>query len=267
MSSMHCRACNGRLMDFASRGGFQIYKCEDCGFGQTNVTPEDIRHFYEKDYFDGKVARFSQADTEKADFAKAWWIDRSVRPGDVDCLEVGPGPAGMVAEYLRETRPAVKYEAVEVSEDASGVLRGRGFSVHTGKVYDSAIKSALHQKFDCVIATEVIEHDLDPESFIRGMYDALKQGGRACLTTGNFDGLTARVTGRNWYYLDPPAHVVFYTPRSVEKLFLGAGFSGVSVQCVGLNYVRLHRKLPVPGLLKLIHALQVPTGMTICAVK
>lgn len=264
---MHCKICGGPMSRYASYGKFEVEKCRDCGFGQTNVTEADIRDFYESAYFSGDTARFSQSHEEEIDEGKKWWIDRFVQGQDISCLEIGPGPAAMVPRYLGRTRSRLSYEAVEVSQSASEHLRERGLVVHTGKIYDDDISTAVGRRFDHVVATEVIEHDLDPRRFVSGMLDALKPGGRACLTTGNFDGLVARLKGPKWYYLDPPAHVVFYTPRSVRRLFAECGFRKVAVHCVGMSYIRLQQRLPIPGLLRLVDALQVPTGMTIYAEK
>jgi SAM-dependent methyltransferase len=264
---MRCKICGGPTSKYASYGKFELEKCRECGFGQTNVTPDDIRDFYESAYFSGDTARFSQSHEEEIDQGKKGWIDKFVQGQDISCLEIGPGPAAMVPGYLAKTRSRLSYEAVEVSRDASEQLRERGFVVHTGKIYDDDIGEAVSGRFDYVVATEVIEHDLNPMKFVSGMFDALRPGGRACLTTGNFDGMVARFKGAKWYYIDPPAHVVFYTPRSARRLFIDAGFRKVSVNCVGLSYIRRNQRFPIPGLLQLVHALQLPTGMTIYAEK
>lgn len=267
-SSDSCTICGGKLLLYAAYDqGWRVFKCVRCGFGQTNVTEDDINAFYEADYFGGLSARFRQDQEEQIDEARIWWIDNFIRGDDISCVEIGPGSAAMVPKYLARTRPDVRYEAVEVSHFASTHLSENGINVHVGKVYDVDIASLLGNRFDCAVATEVIEHDLHPRRFVGGLYNLLKPGGTACLTTGNFNGLTARWKGRSWYYLDPPAHVCFYTPRSAKLVFTEAGFRDIRIHCVGLNYVRLHRRYPVPGMLKFVDWLQIPTGMTITARK
>lgn len=263
-----CTICGGALMHYASyQGKWNVLKCRECGFGKSNVTSADIESFYESDYFGGKTAKFSQDHEEQIDSGKKWWVDTFVSGNDINCLEVGPGSAAMIPKYMMKTRSGFKYEAVEISHIASRHLTDCDLSVHTGRIYDTEISDVVRGRFDYVIATEVIEHDLDPARFATGLYNSLRAGGRACLTTGNFDGMTARIKGSAWYYIDPPAHVCFYTPRSATRLFKKAGFRNVRIHCVGLNYVRLRQKYPIPGFLQLVHALQIPTGMTICAQK
>jgi hypothetical protein len=118
-----------------------------------------------------------------------------------------------------------------------------------------------------VVATEVIEHDPDPRGFAQGMFDALRPGGVACPSTGNFDGIMARIKKNEWYYLDPPAHPVYYTPRSIVRLLKDVGFSAVDVECIGYNYIELYLRYPVPGFLQLVQMIRLPTGMTVVATK
>ena len=173
----------------------------------------------------------------------------------------------MVPRYLQTYRKTVDYEAVELSVSVSESLRNLGYIVHTGSIYADRVASVVAGKFDCVIATEVIEHDLHPSRFVAGLFNALRVGGAVCLTTGNFDSVMARFKGPGWYYLDPPAHVSFYTPRSIKKLFYDIGFRQVRIDCIGSTYLKFHANFPLPGFLWLIDRLQIPTGMTICATK
>jgi SAM-dependent methyltransferase len=262
-----CLVCGGALREYAAHGRWTVAKCRDCGFGQTNVTEKDLAGFYESEYFDGNRARFCQKAQDEISENKKWWLDRFVQGEHLRCLEIGPGPAAMVPGFLADNRSGFSYSAVEISRAASDQLRKRGYEVFTGKIYDEQISARVAGRFDYVVATEVIEHDTNPRGFVCGVFSALRPGGRACLTTGNFDGLTARFKGASWSYLDPPAHVCFFTPRSVHKLFTNAGFCDVRVHCVGLNYIRLYQRFPIPGMLAAVHWLRLPTGMTICAQK
>jgi 2-polyprenyl-6-hydroxyphenyl methylase/3-demethylubiquinone-9 3-methyltransferase len=263
-----CKICgSGSLREYAVVNSFQIWKCRGCGFGQTAITSEDTEQFYDPDYFNGGKARFSQATDDQISPAKKWWIDRYVSASSKDILEIGPGPAAMVGQYLKSTRADVSYEAVEISSFACEAVRGAGFRVHNGTIYASEIEPACRGRFDTVIATEVIEHDPDPRRFAQGMFDALRPGGAACLTTGNFDGLMARIKKEKWYYLDPPAHPVYYTPKSIGRLLKDVGFKDLQVECMGSNYVDLYLRYRIPGLLQLIQLSRLPTGMTVVATK
>jgi 2-polyprenyl-6-hydroxyphenyl methylase/3-demethylubiquinone-9 3-methyltransferase len=264
----NCKICGtGSLREYAVVNGFQIWKCRICGFGQTAITFEDTRQFYDPQYFSGGKARFSQAMDDEIPPSKRWWIDRYVSGKSKNVLEIGPGPAAMLGRYLATTRADISYEAVELSGFACDAVRRAGFHVYNGTIYTSDVEAVCRGRFDTVIATEVIEHDPDPRRFAQGMFDALKPGGAACLTTGNFDGIMARIKKDKWYYLDPPAHPVYYTPKSITRLLRGVGFSDVNVECIGSNYVELYLRYPIPGLLQFVQMIRLPTGMTVVATR
>ena len=107
--------------------------------------------------------------------------------------------------------------------------------------------------------------------YLSAVHELLKPGARAAFTTGNFDGWVSRRNKKDWYYLDPPAHVSFYTPRSARKALLNSGFEKVGVECYGFRHIDLVLKVPfnfVRGpLLKMIDRINVSTGMTITAQK
>jgi hypothetical protein len=122
-----CAICGGRLEHYASyHGKWNIGKCVECGFGQSNVTNEDIECFYESDYFAGKTGDFSQDHDAWIDEGRQWWIDTFVPGINISCLEVGPGTSATLGKYLMQSRPGIKYEAVEVSSFASERLKRAG---------------------------------------------------------------------------------------------------------------------------------------------
>jgi SAM-dependent methyltransferase len=274
---MNCEICDAQMKFYSSFKGFSIYKCKSCGFGRANVSVDDVKELYEGSYFAtyyganssifGTCKSAELDDNSSIDSSKKWWLDRFVSGNNIRVLEVGPGAAPTVQRYLAGSRQGVAYETVEFSRTACDELERRGIAYHCGLIYQSDIAKTIANRFDYVVGTEVIEHDLHPHDFVRGLAQALRPGGRACLTTGNFDGLTARLMRGRWYYLHPPVHVCFYSPRSVKILFERNGFENVQVDCIGTRYYSLHERFPVPGFLPLIRALQVPTGMTIVAEK
>jgi len=69
----------------------------------------------------------------------------------------------------------------------------------------------------------------------------------------------------HWYYLDPPAHVSYYTPRAVRHVFRSEGFESVSVRCYGFNYINWKLRTGLPGILALTHLSHFSTGMSISA--
>ncbi len=272
---MRCQVCDAPTVPYSVHNSFSIFKCQQCGFGQADVAASDIEDLYEGSYFTtyygnnesafGQSKQAELSDAGSMDASKKWWIDTFVPGNNIRVLEIGPGASSAVQRYLAASRTNVMYEAVEFSKIACSALNKLGVTTHCGTIYDADVVSRVSGRFDFVIGTEVIEHDIHPQNFVSGLAQALRPGGRVCLTTGNFDGLTARITRGHWYYLHPPVHVCFFTPRSVSILFAKLGLRNVKTDCLGLNYYKMYKKLPIPGFLWLVRKLQIPTGMTITA--
>src|SRR5262249_28811985 len=141
----------------------------------------------------------------------------------------------------------------------------REFTVFEGRVTDPSTIESCRERYDLIFGTEVIEHDPEPHAFAGAVHEMLKPGGWAAFTTGNINGWIARLSGEKWYYLDPPAHVSYYTPTAVKVLFREAGFSPVQVQRYGFSYINLKLKTHLPGILLMTHLSNISTGMSISA--
>jgi SAM-dependent methyltransferase len=266
-----CKICDsGKIRLLYRIRDYDIYRCENCGFGQVYISLDELRNLYDEAYFSGERANFQQAIDAPLSAAMRYWLEEFLprRSGtSLNLLEIGPGLSGAVARHLSLTRPDIVYEAVEFSEYAAAHLREQGFVVHSGAIGAPETTSACRGRFDFIIGTEVIEHDPNPKIFAEAVYQCLKSGGLCRFTTGNLDGFMARWHKEKWYYFDPPAHVSYFSPRAADRLFRGAGFRNVDSYRTGFNYIDLKLRTRLPGILTLAHLLSIPTGMVIRACK
>ena len=80
------------------------------------------------------------------------------------------------------------------------------------------------ERYDLVLAGEVLEHVPDADAFLRGCAGLLAPGGRLCLTVPNACcpkiGLRS-LAGRESVH---PDHRVYYSPRTLERTLGGAGY-------------------------------------------
>ncbi len=81
--------------------------------------------------------------------------------------------------------------------------------------------------FDCVTASEIIEHIIDDVAFLKECYRVLKPGGRLIVSTPNI----AFIRDRAWllfgYYQDNPMHVHLYTFDNIRTKFESVGFNKI----------------------------------------
>ena len=273
---MACRICAAAVAPYLEKNGYTVFRCPRCGFGQVDVSPAMLADFYDQSYFKGDKADFDQE--EHGGFRPAYkiWIEEQLKPlwgrPALRVLELGPGLGGPMAGYLTREHKDVAYTGIEFSEYATERLQARGLDVHHGRVVDAEYAEKFRGAFDLVFATEVIEHDLEPIKFLESVHAMLKPGGRAAFTTGNLDGLMARTQKAKWYYMDPPAHVSFFTPRSARRAFMATGFVEPHVTRWGFRHIEVADGLPLGAagkraLLWLTDVANISTGMTISAKK
>jgi SAM-dependent methyltransferase len=86
---------------------------------------------------------------------------------------------------------------------------------------------------DAVVATEVLEHVVDPLAMLRRVRRMLKPAGMVFLTTPNVECPTARPGGPTAGILAPLDHLNLFSARALEALLRKAGFAEVRVEADG----------------------------------
>jgi SAM-dependent methyltransferase len=266
---MTCRICSSAVKPHLKKNGYEVLKCVNCGFGQVDVNADGIAEFYDQAYFDGERTNYYQHENCEARPEHRYWIEKNLsrlpKGGALRILEIGPGPGAPLGGYFQRFQPKMEFAAIEISEYACERLSARGFDVFKGRVTETRTIDACRGKFDLIYGVEVIEHDPEPHAFVKAVHDMLRPGGWAAFTTGNIDGLMARWNKERWYYLDPPAHLSYFTPRAVRQVFGAQGFENISISRYGFNYIALKLRTHVPGILALTHLSNISTGMSITA--
>jgi 2-polyprenyl-3-methyl-5-hydroxy-6-metoxy-1,4-benzoquinol methylase len=165
------------------------------------------------------------------------FIDRHLAPlRPCSILELGCG-RGMILQELRDCDAI----GVEIDEREAAIASAKELDVRVGHAgyYDAS------REFDVVIASEVIEHMLEPQSLLENAARHLRAGGMLVLTTPNGYGyyelserhlnpkyliqtnnLLRRLLGRKPYKLgDSGDHCQWFTMRGLLRMTRKAGFS------------------------------------------
>jgi len=103
-------------------------------------------------------------------------------PKDVSSiLDVGCG-SGWVAEHY--TKKGIKVHSLDISiTNPAKALQLYPSEKHAGIVADSFRLPFANNSFDCVIASEIIEHVVNPAEFIKEVFRVVKKGGILIITT------------------------------------------------------------------------------------
>jgi SAM-dependent methyltransferase len=175
--------------------------------------------------------------TRPVDLKKMAFFDRHLAPlRPCSILELGSGQ-GLILQNLRDCDAI----GVEIDEGEAAIARAKGLDVRVGHAgrYDAG------GEFDVVIASEVIEHMLEPQTLLENAARHLHPGGMLLLTTPNGYGyyefserhlnprylirsnnLLRRVLGKKPYKRgDSLDHCQWFTMGRLLRMTGKAGFS------------------------------------------
>ncbi|GAB2535353.1 class I SAM-dependent methyltransferase [Rhodanobacter koreensis] len=122
-------------------------------------------------------------------------------------------------------------QGIDFDPKAVAVARVQGLDVRCASVDDLLQENA---RYDVITISHVIEHVYDPIQLLGTLYRLLKPGGYLWLETPNLESAGARRFGPDWMALDPPRHLMLFTPRSLRMSLEKAGFKNILQRWHGL---------------------------------
>lgn len=85
----------------------------------------------------------------------------------------------------------------------------------------------VSQRFDLVLALQVVAHFVDLSVAAERLSQLVKPGGHLLIETWNYRSLTARLFGRRWHEYSPPTVLQWFTPHSLQRWLSPVGFRPV----------------------------------------
>jgi 2-polyprenyl-3-methyl-5-hydroxy-6-metoxy-1,4-benzoquinol methylase len=246
-------------------GGWRLLRCAGCGSGllDPRPTPDAIGKAYDGEYVPYKHRPARPAPTGRRDrarravadayLARRWGYaalparpalsavavvmpslrrasDRLVRfaaappAGGARLLDVGCA-TGAYIELMRSL--GWDTHGLEMDQGAVETARGLGLSVRQGMMSD--LDPGVDGTFDHITVGHVIEHTHEPVEALEAAFRVLRPGGRIWVGTPNLGSLGARLFRSRWRALEPPRHLVLFTPDSLSLALRAAGFSDIRV--------------------------------------
>ena len=160
-------------------------------------------------------------------------------------------------------------------------LVGENFRLH-GEVdffelnLNQRLPDCFGAMFDCVVATEIIEHIENPRHLLRQCFNALKPGGLLIVSTPNIGSPASRAAylrtgdfrwfGDGNYTID--GHITPITPSGLRRMMAEAGFAPgeiASVGAIGWKGISHWKTRLLVGLVDLLARDRPPTGDVLVA--
>jgi 2-polyprenyl-3-methyl-5-hydroxy-6-metoxy-1,4-benzoquinol methylase len=92
-------------------------------------------------------------------------------------------------------------------------------SNHFGIAADSFLLPFANESFDCVIASEIIEHVYDPQEFVKELFRVVKKGGRLIISTPYKEKLIYHLCIHCNQKTPANAHIHSFDERKLESLY------------------------------------------------
>jgi len=216
MACLICQSARCRLL--YTQNGYQVFRCDVCGFQFVAPTPTvgELARYYDQGYAVPleRYASYSARHQERIAELERWCPERG------RLLEVGASYGHSLA--LARDR-GWQVAGVELSPTAARYARERfGLDIHSCDLLDAPFEE---QSFDAAILWHVLEHTQDPQAQLRRLYALLRPGGVLGLRVPNVSSFGARLAGRSWPWMCPPAHLWYFSPTTLPRLLEKCGFA------------------------------------------
>lgn len=248
--------------------------CRQCGLVFNDYCRVDHESIYNDAYYEttqktspgGYFAydRMEKAIQKTYRFSSLFIAERCKRTSEKICLlDIGCG-YGFFLKQFKGT-PNINLFGVELSHKAADEA-----SRFIGNIYrESAEFIDFSQQFDIVVSFELIEHLLDPPSFLKKVHHFLKDDGYFFITSPDVGSLWFKLLGKRWPGIHPDYHNVYFSKATIRKMAEECGFEVVKIrkkQYFYTNICHIRRRLkelfpligPVLGLLRPFDSLTVP---------
>ena len=213
-----CPFCEGAETPSRLLGAFR--RCGSCGllFRDPMPTSRDLESLYKQSWGTPKEnVNETGGTTEELAEIYAQRLMTSLGRRDLRglrILEYGAGRGEFLAALSR--RGAEVFALEPYGRDH---LLQRGFTA-----YSSVEELPKAFNFDGIVTIDVVEHEFAAWHVLRELRTRLVASGWIYVATPNPAGLNARIHGGRWREAQKPGHLLFFPPRTLERVLQAAGF-------------------------------------------
>ncbi len=190
--------------------------CPECSHGQlTHFVPPEI-------LFDDYLYASGTSNTLRAYFK--WFAQKlkSQYGGNLDVLELACNDGSLLDELVAE---GYQVTGLDPARNLCDIAEKKGHKIVCGYFPDIIVE----EKFDCIIAMNVLAHNPNPQRFMAGIAECLNEKGVAIIQTSQATMIQAGEFDTIYH-----EHYSFFTLQSMTKL---AKSSGLVIEQVELTSV------------------------------
>lgn len=223
-SGVICPVCEGREVNslgklpdrywFAGKrleaplSGGSLYRCACC-FLKFRY-PAQTEDMYQR-FYNNSLTTMWASETSRPDWEKIKNYVQQAFPQGARVLDFGCYSGGLLSSLGAHYRK----HGIEINQSAAKVAMERNHLI----VWKSLDDVPIGMKFDLIIASDVVEHVLNPKLLIDNLMKLLEKDGALIITTGDADNYLWNFFGANWWYCFYSEHISFISKRWLEHYY------------------------------------------------
>ena len=207
---------------------FSFLKC-NCGIVYLENPPVDkLNIIYPTNYYsygrkDGLV-NWLKKTLDKRTFRNWSKLNKS---DSLTLLDIGGGDGVEASTAIEADSRIGQALIIDLDESAQEKAKSNGHRF----VCTPIEKFETDEKFDLILALNLIEHVSNPRDVLLKAFGLLNSGGSVLLKTPNIDSLDCRIfKNNNWGGLHTPRHWVLFNKETLISLLNSCGFQSVEVR-------------------------------------
>jgi 2-polyprenyl-3-methyl-5-hydroxy-6-metoxy-1,4-benzoquinol methylase len=216
---------------------YEIRHCVGCHayYLSPFPSPEMLEKAYDVSYYGTKDTKFEAGPIERV--LDGFRKHRSQKlakklPLKARILDIGCGN-GNFLEYLSSISD---FELHGIERDMTAAARAMSKKGMTIKNSPLLYGDYPNDYFDAITLFHVFEHLTNPKETLSIINTILKSGGILYLSFPNIGSIQAHLFKGKWLHLDPPRHLIFFTPKDFIALMGERNFA-----CKQVSYLSLEQ--------------------------
>ncbi|MGD1847181.1 MAG: class I SAM-dependent methyltransferase [Salibacteraceae bacterium] len=216
---------------------YYMHRCKECSAVVLHPPPsiEEIMELpYDETYYGEGEKKFSPLIEAVLDYfrsSRARLLNKYLK-GSGRILDIGCGNG----IFLDSMTHQGDYEIYGIELDGESARRAAQVpNIHL-QIGPLSWEDYPENHFDAITLFHVFEHLTEPRETLEIMERILKPDGTLILSFPNIDSWQSRWFKGNWFHLDPPRHLFFFTPKDFKREMNGLGFEVVKEKHFNVEY-------------------------------
>lgn len=231
-----CPLCGGeRKKKFLARGKYLLFDCLKCSLVSANV---NVDKFDTQEAYDSKESGENTKRNILSTYnyrKKTYAVERlnyllekiKLHESKLKLLDVGCG-SGYFIDHLKDKK--IKYKGLELSNFLIDICRKKKLNVS-----NTDVSQEPNNYYNVVTMFDVLEHLVDPISFLKKLNQKIVRGGYILAYTPNIHSVAFLLMKEKQNLLSPFQHLCFYDKESLNFLAQKTGFNVHSIDYYGLD--------------------------------